>query len=88
MTQHLEALKKVLDKALNNPHFGIEYYASFIEAAQDAIYSCQLGTETALTQWLESWKATDQDVCGTDKQYQQGVKFVQAEWNKLKGEEL
>lgn len=80
----LEQLKEVLQKSLSS---SVES-EMFSAAIADGLYSTDLSI-TALEQWLAIWTQTDSHVLTESEiNYQEGVRFVSDEWDKLKGEEL
>lgn len=57
------------------------------QCLSDAVYSCQLGTPTALEQWLAIWTQTDSHcLTETEMHYQEGVQFVADTWEEIKRE--
>jgi len=76
MTQPLEMLKTVLQKALDES----TEHKDFIEAVEDCAYACNLGV-TALEQHLDIWST----VCPVDSKYRKGVQFVEEQWHKITG---
>lgn len=78
MTQHLETLKGILQKALNSSTESDCYQ----EAVADGIYSCQFGTRTALEQWMNIWLTGPHSY-----QYTKGVQFVAEQWDRILSED-
>lgn len=78
MTQHLETLKGILQKALNE---SVEH-KDFIEGLEDCTYACSLGV-TALTQHFDIWLT----VCPIDSEYRKGVQFVAEQWDRILSED-
>lgn len=84
MTQHLETLKGILQKALTEPNDSEDYK----DAISNAIYSCQFETTTALEQWLSIWTLTDHHLLTEDEiEYQEGVQFVAEQWDRVLSED-
>lgn len=86
MTQHLETLKGILQKALNSSTESED----FIEALTDGVYACDLNSVLSLETWLDTWNGS-QDVdylygTGFSKQYQEGVQFVAEQWDRILSE--
>ncbi len=82
MTQPLEMLKTVLQKALNESTESID----FKSALEDATYSCTLDSVAALEQWVAIWTQTDSHLMTESEiQYQKGVKFVEDKWYQITG---
>lgn len=82
MTQHIETLKGILQKALNSSVEGKD----FKDAISDAIYSCQFETVVALECWLNSWSRPIVEITKDEIQYQQGVQFVAEQWDRILSE--
>jgi hypothetical protein len=85
MTQPLEILKAVLQKALSDSTESED----FKEALRDASYACNLSTK-ALEQFINSWilpsaLTIDRELDDCDIRYVQGVQFVEGEWHKITG---
>lgn len=74
MTQHLEILKGILQKALNSSTESDCYQ----EALSDGIYACQLYTSTGLEQWMNIWLTGLLNYA-----YTKGVQFVAQEWENV-----
>lgn len=80
----LNTLKVQLQHTLNAPNSSLS--DGVREAVADAIYSCELGSWVALNNWINSWVETS-DVNGAEfsKEYQQGVRFVEQQWEAITG---
>lgn len=76
----IELLKEQLQTALKASVEGLD----FNMALDDAIYSCQFESETALVQWMNSW-VSDDLTFKFDLDYQRGVQFVEQQWHKITG---
>lgn len=80
----LNTLKLQLQHTLNTPSSDLS--EGVREAVADAIYSCELGSWVALNNWINSWvEASDIYVADKDKEYQQGVRFVEQQWEAITG---
>lgn len=78
----LITLQAQLEPILNQDGFSED----FKEAISDGIYACQLGSFVALNNWINSWVETsDVHVAEKDKEYQQGVRFVEQQWEAITG---
>lgn len=78
----LNTLKALLESILNQEGLSED----FKEAVSDGIYACQLGSFVALNNWINSWVETsDAHVAEKDKEYQQGVRFVEQQWEAVTG---
>lgn len=83
MTQHLETLKTVLQKALNESDAQWDYNVDWLSAVKDGLYSTDLSV-TALEQWIAIWTLTDPHcLTGAEMLYQEGVQFVADEWEMI-----
>ena len=82
MTNPLEILKTQLEKALDDTSLNID----FREGLADAMYACSLG-EAALNVLVFNWtkQQLPEDLSEEDKQYQQGVQFVEEKWHAITG---
>lgn len=79
----LQVLKDRLQVVLNDGSRN----ADFREALCDGLYACSL-SEAALDCLLFSWSVGQiptEELSDEDKQYQQGVAFVENEWHKITG---
>lgn len=76
MTNPLDILKEHLQKALNESTESDCYQ----EALSDGIYSCQLGTSTALEEWINIWISGPHNY-----EYTKGVQFVEQQWHQITG---
>lgn len=56
----------------------------FKEAVFHGIYACQLGSAEGLNGWILSWVDAE-DVAEEDKEYQEGVRFVEQQWEAITG---
>lgn len=82
MTQHLETLKGILQKALSVSVEGEDFNNSL----HDAIYSCQFETTTGLGEWIKIWLSDDELTFSFDLNYQRGVQFVADQWDRVLSE--
>ena len=80
MTNPLEILKTQLEKSLD----GTSETEDFKEALRDGLYSCELGSIASLESFIGSW-AGSTGLSEEDKQYQQGVQFVEEKWHQITG---
>jgi hypothetical protein len=90
MTQHLyETIKplEILEGQLQSILNDVAFSPDFREAISDGLYACSLG-EAALNVLVFNWSneqlGTDK-LSEEDKQYQEGVAFVEEQWHKITG---
>lgn len=76
----LTMLQTQLESVLNQEGLSED----FKEAIEDGIYSCKLGSFVALNNWINSW-VDEGHVAENDKEYQQGVRFVEQQWEAITG---
>lgn len=84
MTNPLDILKEHLQNALNDD----EQFEGYSSALSDAIYSCSLGSVTALEEWMSSWtldSPTIYNLSDEEKDYYEGVGFVEQQWHQITG---
>lgn len=83
MTQHLETLKGILQKALNDDN----QFEGYQLALSDAIYACSL-SNIALETWMNPWLDHDDvEPYSNDYDYKQGVQFVAEQWDRVVSED-
>lgn len=79
----LQVLKERLNHEFTKTHVSKDY----VEALGDGLYACSLG-EAALNVLVFNWSneqlGTDK-LSEEDKQYQEGVAFVEEQWHKITG---
>lgn len=80
MTNPLEILKTQLEKALDET----SETEDFKDSLRDSLYSCELGSIASLESFIGSW-VNSTDLSEEDKQYQQGVQFVEEKWHAITG---
>lgn len=82
MTNPLDILKSQLTDFLDKSNQG----EHFNEALEDGVYACNLNSVKALEQWIASWVDTGEPTDAYwEKDYMQGVAFVEDQWNKITG---
>lgn len=79
MTNALEILKIQLEKSLDET----SETEDFKDSLRDAINACNLNSVAALEEWTNSW--TEDPDPEFEKEYQQGVQFVEEKWHAITG---